>query len=884
MQSVKKAACTVVAVACSLPLSSMTALAHSPMQSFAPPVHTQSAQPIHAQLTAPTATHASFTKTLLPSTHLIPLQHATSSVATSGANLNLTSTQLNFLAGNLANFGSLTIDVGGRQETVGLNTRLTAAELVAVDQRLAGVVGDVPGAQGIVIGANGAATGGAINLNNSLLNTLDHSVGSIASITVAHNVTVVDSLNSFDLSGKLVNYGSIQTASAAAGNTDTLAASSIVNAAGGAISSYISSGNSFVGADVALAALSSLTNAGSIRSAGNLTVSALSINNTGALAAGSGNVNLTSPIALNLSGAGSITANHGNINFTTTNANITASGANLYSQQVNFVAGIGNVSGSLGTVTGVVNSAGNSINVGAATPALMLGSVQAAADPLFFNSQGDVIIGTAANGLPGTVVTATSGAPLSIVASGNILSESGSVLNTSSSTATGNGGNLTLVAGAQFAMPLAGQPLKVTGGNAVGGLIDLGGGNFGTIMDKNAGAVSTISTSGGSASGNAGTITMVAYQGTGSGSGQIISPTAMTATAANGTGGSITVIAGGTTASLGSIVRAINISGALDTHSGSGAGGAINLSNSNPSGSVSFDNSSNTALAGTATGVFKAGALVADGAGVSTNAITTGGGNLNIATTGPATLGVNSGITATDATSLTNAFPGSAGLAAGNISVSAIQIFTAGTISAVGAGGAAGDNGIATSLNGQAGGTGGAGGVITLAATNILASDAQVISEGGAGGVGGGGFGAVQASSGKTGAGGAGGSGGASGAITLTTTNSPTAMSIDVVGNVISLAGNGGVGGDGGSSTSTTTTAARRRWSQRQRRQSGKYHDRCRRYRINSGLGKIYSEGGDSGNNGLRKNVSAGNGGNGSGPAGAVAPAVLVAVVVLAVH
>ena len=223
---------------------------------------------------------------------------ATLPAANVGANLNLTSSQLNFLAGNLGNFSNLTINVGGRTEVVSLSTKLTAAEDVAVAQILTG------GSQTISIGANGAATGGSISLNNSLLTALDNSGGgSIASMTVAHGLQVIDSVGALNISGKLTNYGSIQTASAASGSTDTISAGTVVNASKGSISSYSGNGN-LVGSDVALNATNSLTNNGTISSANNLNITAPAINNTGLISAGSGNINVASAGALNVNGAG----------------------------------------------------------------------------------------------------------------------------------------------------------------------------------------------------------------------------------------------------------------------------------------------------------------------------------------------------------------------------------------------------------------------------------------------------------------------------------------------------------------------------------------------------------------------------------------------------
>ena len=317
-----------------------------------------------------------------------------------GANLNLTSGQLNFLAGNLANFSSLTIDVGGRSQTVGLNTKLTAAEVVAVEQV---ILGGSPSAQTIAIGANGAAKGGSIALNNSLLNAIDSSVGgAIGSLTIAKGVGVVDSVSHLSLSGGLSNYGTIQTASATSGNTDTISAATINNAAGASINSYGGGGGGgLVGADVALAAANSLNNAGTINSAHNLYITAPVINNTGSIKAGNGNINVNSNGALNVSGTGTWTASNGNINFAAANSDINVTGANLISQQVNFNAGSGNIGAYLGQVTGVVNASGNDIDISATTPKFQLGQIVGTGDPLIA-IEGSILISNTSTNPPAT--------------------------------------------------------------------------------------------------------------------------------------------------------------------------------------------------------------------------------------------------------------------------------------------------------------------------------------------------------------------------------------------------------------------------------------------------------------------------------------------------
>ncbi len=417
LRTSQRAVSLALSMAFSIPLTSAVVLAHGPMPGPAMPAgawqaHSGVAPNFHRTSLNSFQNGQSVQSGQTAGSRGQTLQHALKSLfhnsaagtggsGQSGANggsLNLTSSQLNFLAGNLANFSSLTIDVGGRQEIVGLNTRLSAAEVVAVEQV---ITGGSASAQAIKIGANGAASGGTISLNSTVLSALDNSLGgSISALTVAKDVQLVDSVGSLDLSGKLTNYGTIQTAAAVSGSTDTIAAGSIFNAAGGAIGSYNgggngggNGGNSLVGADVALSAASTLTNAGTISSTHNLNITAPAVNNTGSISTGSGNINMASNGALNVTGAGTWQANSGNVNFAAANSDINVTGANVLSQQVNFNAGSGNVFASMGQVTGVVNASGNEIEVGANTPVLHTGQIDASGDPLFFN-QGTIAIGS----------------------------------------------------------------------------------------------------------------------------------------------------------------------------------------------------------------------------------------------------------------------------------------------------------------------------------------------------------------------------------------------------------------------------------------------------------------------------------------------------------
>jgi hypothetical protein len=497
-----------------------------------------------------------------------------------GANFNLNSGRAVFSAGNLGNFTNLTINVGGKDKVIDLNSKLTAAELVAAQQVLNG------GSQSIQISRNGAADGGTIALNTNVLTGLEASVGgNIASMTVARGVQVVDNNSGIDLSGTLRNFGTISAANVATGATNTIAADTIINGRGGAIESY--NGADLFAADVALNASTSVTNNGRISSNGNLTITAPVINNVadggsspsmtagqnvnlntanlvndGLIAANAGNINVTASAALLAGGSGTLQADNGSINFNTTNNDITVSGGNLLSQSVNFNSGAdGKINATFGEATGVVNAEGCVIHLYADSQDLNLGVITAFGDPIITNT-GNIQI-TAA-------ITATNGAPLTLIAGGNIVSNAGNTgLNTSS--AVGDGGDLSLIAGATFKTDKKTGNIVVSKKSKTGGLIDLTGGNGGT------GVITGVNTS--SLTGDAGDIQMVAFAAKTVGSGSVILPTGVTITATGATGdGSVTIIGStkeGTSVSAGDInAGAVTI--------GSGTPGA-------PKGGVAFD-------------------------------------------------------------------------------------------------------------------------------------------------------------------------------------------------------------------------------------------------------------------------------------------------------
>ena len=256
---------------------------------------------VHSSTTATTNTTPSHAHTTNNSTALLFNHSAAATTATTPAknDLDLNSATAMFTAGTLANFTSISIVVGGKTEQVNLNTKLTAAELLATQQVLSGQK------QTIDIGKTGTATGGTFNVNSTSLAQLDADLGgSIGALYIPHNVKLVDSVGTLNLSGTLTNYGSIVTKGA-----DTIDAASILNASGAKITAGSITAPSSLTLDTG-----SLTNNGTINATGALNVAADTVTNTGTLSAAQA-LNLNVPTVTN---AGTISSAHSNVNFTST--------------------------------------------------------------------------------------------------------------------------------------------------------------------------------------------------------------------------------------------------------------------------------------------------------------------------------------------------------------------------------------------------------------------------------------------------------------------------------------------------------------------------------------------------------------------------------------
>jgi hypothetical protein len=726
-----------------------------------------------AGLAQPTASSSQTGKSGLWHALNLHLNGAAGSSTSSSDSLNLGSASQLFSARALGNFSSLTVDIGGKSKVIGVNSMLTAAELAAAAEVLDPSVGK----QTIVINSAGIASGGSLILDKAALATIDGALGgSIDSLTVPKHITLADQLTSFNLSGTLTNAGTILAQGGTAGGafsstnsgasagpvTQTISASSINNS--GTISAAAK------GEGLTLAS-SGLTNSGLIKTDGNLIINVPNVSNSGTVRSAAGDVNFTSSEALTLNNTGGTVQAAGNINFrdgSYAGGNpIAITGGNLLSQQLNLNAGTGVVQVSGANVSGVVNTNAGVAQVFTDSANLRVGNSDVSGDPLFVN-QGNIII-------EGNQIGPQNGANLSFVAGGNILS-GGGTLDTSS--AGGSGGQLNLIAGADFTVSTQSNQLTIAdlhGGSSTGGFIDLTGKNGGTapitgITTAATGPDATQLYSGGA-------VTMVAFAGSTKGTGTVSIPSSVTINASGAdtsSGGNVTIIAGaagGNAISIGGI----NASGGQNLSQSSNNGAVITLASAMPVISSGTTVSSSTGLS----------APIGMNATLAGNIVTgnlqSSSGTVNISTLGNLSFGT---IDVSGYGGNTTSQVGSVG---GYVNVSATNI-TGNNVYAYGGGGAGG----ASDQNGFSGGAGGTASLLTLTATGSVALTGQINVSGGGGGGGGG------QDSNQNGSAGTGGDGGFGGQVFVSTIGN-----ITVNGGILALDG-----GAGGSGTATSSPGA----------------------------------------------------------------------------
>ncbi len=480
--------------------------------------------------------------------------------------LNLSSSASLFSPGGLAGFHSIILDIGGKHEQVSLDSKLTAAELIAAEQVSSG------GKQDITINARGIATGGYFDLNGATLSALDGAIGGpIGSLVVGRGVHAIDSLANLSLLGSLTNMGSITIGPVPGAKgtvVDTISAANIYNGVGGTIESSSVSGAS-TSAGITIETPGVFANSGVVTSGGALNINAPSVTNSGLITAQNGNINIANgggkgDLLVTASG-GTFKTLNGNINFNQAGNNssgdITLNGGNYLSKQVNFNAGTGTINANVDEITGVVNGTAGASHIMAATNNLNLGNICVSGDPTYYNSAGDITISGNLSGNP----------DLALIASGNIIANGGSLLTDQADTGTGNAGNLLLVAGAFFAPPLPTPPASPPAGDTTNTITIGNSGNLPNTGSKSGGYIdmSGITLTGSksntplaqinssSSTGNAGNITIIAYAGSGKNSGSIVATgtakqagsTTVNASAPSGTAGAVLLIGGGTTIS-----------------------------------------------------------------------------------------------------------------------------------------------------------------------------------------------------------------------------------------------------------------------------------------------------------------------------------------------
>jgi hypothetical protein len=565
----------------------------------------------------------------------------TSSLPSGSYQLDLSSTTANIVLGSnlFTHSPTITINVGGTNQTFVAGQKVTAAQYTAIQQQVSG------NGQTLVLNAQGAAEGGKLSLNKIVNANVDE-------LVIPKGVTALDFIgrnSALAVSGDLLNYGSIYGVSTTSQSTaGSITAIAITNESGGLIStvvpnsllptSYVSSTST----SLSLSARDNITNAGTISSSGGLTlttaigaisnttvntgtslnntsipaihaVNDINLNigdgklvNTGLVSSNVGRINInaadTRDLSINAQG-GMFQAANNDINVRSStysgNSNIYLSGGDYVSRNLNINGGNGVISGAIGKVTGTLNTEGQSEHFIASSPNLDLGSNQIKGDPTYANTAGSITISGA--------VTASES--LTILAAGDIISNGGSLSTANSAGATNSSlvpsTDITLIAGASVDVTTGGTTTSIVqppnppsgsiGSNHDAGVTftaGVGGSPGGSIIFTGSPTGSVINTSssltaGGSNQINGGNVTLVAYANNGVG-GSISLPAGGSGTptintsSANGDGGNLTIIAG---ANPGSNQATVNIGGRIvTTGSTSGHGGNVSLYTEQPVG------------------------------------------------------------------------------------------------------------------------------------------------------------------------------------------------------------------------------------------------------------------------------------------------------------
>lgn len=443
------------------------------------------------------------------------------------------------------------------------------------------------------------------------------SITGASSLKVSPGATAVIDFSktpTLNITGSIDNSGSIYAVSSDPSiQTVNFSALNISNHSGALLTTVLPTAlasNTYVqNLSLSLNAINNILNAGTISSAGNLSmVAGNSITNTalttavqnidiqagiagllnsGTISSITGNLNISNIASQNLlinNTNGTLQALLGSVNIGANTAgilkpNLTISGGDVISKELNVITqGIANVS--IEQLTGVLNVTACDLHVNTNTADLQLGLMNVTGDPTYYNPGGQINITTS--------ITA-SGSNLAFIAGTNIVSAANNIT-ISTSSSTFSGGNILMVAGANIttsggtgstATQAANPPdtaVTINGGLAAGGYIDLTGGGTNNVSAINAQGGSNYS---------GGSVTLIAYGGTGTNAGTItlpVSSTISTGTAAPTNGGTpvngnVLVIAGATSGNA-ITLGSINTSGV--TNNGVINNGVVNILSATP--------------------------------------------------------------------------------------------------------------------------------------------------------------------------------------------------------------------------------------------------------------------------------------------------------------
>ncbi len=563
---------------------------------------------------------------------------ASSGGSAKGINLDLTSTVAVAAPRHLANTNPVNIVVGGNTQTITSSSQLTPAERLAVFQVMR------TGQQSIQVGAQGNAVGGSFTIGSRLSQHISNLVIP-AGVTAIDNASQSSTLN---LTGNLTNAGNLYVLSTNPAVTSaTISAANINNLQGALLSTILPTGglpgffSALTNLNLSLNAVNNIVNVGRILSAGNLTATAGGsiTNTTAAVMRAVNSVNLISQIGTFVN-AGSVVSQTGNLNFSTGQlvrdmtinnlggtlqalngainfrdssfsalSNLSITGGDFLSKELNLNSGQGTVDVAAGNITGLVNLTAGCAHVLAETPDLRFGSLDVSGDPTYYNPTGSITLSLAP--------AATNGQDLAFIAAQDVIIQSGTIDTTQ---ASGNAGNLTIVAGALFGDPTTGgqvdgditTTVSITGGSATGGAIVLTGTS-----------PASINTQGTGTSSNGGNVTLVAFSGTPAGS--LYTPGTITVPNAVNTGGSGTGSNGNVLILAGCTGGTAITTGAINTTGGAAGTGTVNIQNTTPT----FSPAGMTITNGVVTGAFHTAPNSQLGS-ISTGSITTTGANVNL--------------------------------------------------------------------------------------------------------------------------------------------------------------------------------------------------------------------------------------------------------------